>query len=129
VAGAQVASAVRLPTPGTRLGSATGCSADRLESCGRFTDVTEKPCHDQNAAFDALLRAAATTVKGLAAKLAYLRSTADGNEAWIIDEHEGGGSLLLIDSITASLRNLGVLSGRASPKQDRCSPRRRRSHV
>lgn len=40
-------------------------------------------------------------------KPAYLRTIAEGDEAWMIDEREGAG-LLLIDSITAYLKNVRV---------------------
>jgi hypothetical protein len=81
---------------------------NRLEQLGGdWTTVTERPCCDENAAFDRLLGAEAMTLPGLLAKLAYLRVIADGDEAWMIDEREGAG-LLLIDSFTASLTNAGV---------------------
>src|SRR5258708_5191249 len=42
----------------------------RMEKVDGFTDwgITEKPCHDENDAFDILLGAAATTLPGLLAK-------------------------------------------------------------
>ena len=71
--------------------------------------ITGKACDDENEAFEILLGAPATTLQGLLAKLDYLRGIAESDEAWMLDERDGG-SLLLIDSITASLRNVGVLS-------------------
>jgi hypothetical protein len=72
--------------------------------------ITEKPCHDENEAFEILLGATATTLPGLLAKLAYLRAIAEGREAWMLDEREGT-SFDLINSIAGSLRNIwGVQS-------------------
>jgi hypothetical protein len=71
--------------------------------------ITEQPCHDENDAFDVLIGAPATTLAGLCAKLAYLRAIAEGEQAWMLDEREGA-SLHLIDSFTASLKNIGVQS-------------------
>jgi hypothetical protein len=71
--------------------------------------ITEQSCHDENDAFEVLIGAPATTLAGLRDKLAYLRAIAAGEEAWMLDESEGA-SLRLIDSFTASLRNVGVLS-------------------
>jgi hypothetical protein len=71
--------------------------------------ITGKACDDENEAFEILLGAPATTLQGLLAKLDYLRGIAESDDAWMLDERDGG-SLLLIDSITASLRNVGVLS-------------------
>jgi hypothetical protein len=82
-----------------------GCRLEELG--GDWITVTERPCCDENAAFDRLLGAEAMTLPGLLAKLAYLRGIAQGDEAWMIDEREGAG-LLLIDSFTASLKNVGV---------------------
>jgi len=70
--------------------------------------ITEQPCHDENDAFEALVSAAATTLPGLLAKLAFLRQIAE-LQAWMLDEREGA-ALLLIDSFTASLKNVGALS-------------------
>jgi hypothetical protein len=42
--------------------------------------ITEKPCHDENDAFEALVAAAATTFPGLHSKLAYLRQIAEQHE-------------------------------------------------
>jgi len=84
--------------------------ANRLELVGAdWADITEKPCHDENDAFEILLAAPATTIAGLAAKLSYLRAIAEGKEAWMLDEREGA-ALILLDSFTASLRNIGVLA-------------------
>jgi hypothetical protein len=74
-----------------------------------WSSITEQPCNDENDAFDILIGAPATTLAGLLAKLAYLRGIAESGEAWMLDEREGT-SLHLIDSVTASLRNIGVQS-------------------
>jgi hypothetical protein len=71
--------------------------------------ITGKACDDENEAFETLTGAEATTLTGVLAKLEYLRAVADSPDAWMLDEREGT-ALRLIDSITASLRNVGVLS-------------------
>jgi hypothetical protein len=75
--------------------------ADRLDGV-RWGHITEKPCHDENVAFEALVRAAATTQQGLLAKLAYLRAIAESDEAWMLDEREGT-ALDLMKSFAGSL--------------------------
>jgi hypothetical protein len=82
-----------------------------LKAAEGLTDwgITEQPCHDENDAFEVLIGAPATTLGGLRAKLAYLRAIAEGEEAWMLDEREGA-ALNLIDSFTASLKNIGVKS-------------------
>ena len=86
---------------------------NRLEKIYGVADwgfTTDRPCHDDNATFEILLGAAASTLPGLLAKLAYLREIADSDDAaWMLDECESG-SLRLIDSLAASLRNAGVLA-------------------
>jgi len=66
--------------------------------------ITEKPCHDENDAFEALVAAAATTLPGLLAKLAYLRQIAE-QQAWMFDEREGT-ALELIESFAASIQTI-----------------------
>jgi hypothetical protein len=72
---------------------------------GDWTTVTEKPCHDENVAFEALIRAAATTQQGLLAKLAYLRAIAESDEAWMHDERDGT-ALDLMKSFAGSLQTI-----------------------
>jgi hypothetical protein len=63
---------------------------NRLEKLGGdWTTVTEQPCRNENAAFDALVKAEAATPPGLLAKLAYLSVIAEGDDAWMLDEREG----------------------------------------
>ena len=82
--------------------------ANRLEEDGiSWTTVTEKPCHDANEAFEVMLAGATTTLPGLLAKLAHLRSIMDSEEAWWLDDREGV-ARPLIDSFAASLRNIGL---------------------
>jgi hypothetical protein len=69
--------------------------------------MTEQPCHDENDAFDVLIGAPATTPAGLHAKLAYLRTIADSEEAWMLDEREGT-SAELLKSLVTTLENIGV---------------------
>jgi hypothetical protein len=66
--------------------------------------ITEKPCHDENDAFDRLIGVAATTIPGLFAKVAYLREIAE-NEAWMLDEREGT-AIELIESFATSISTL-----------------------
>jgi hypothetical protein len=69
--------------------------------------VSEKPCHDESDAFDALIAAPATTRQGLVAKLVYLQDLASEFETeWMIDEQVY--PLALIQSFAASLKNIGV---------------------
>jgi hypothetical protein len=71
--------------------------------------ITEKPCHDDCAAFDFLVGTAATTVAGLFAKIDYLREIAS-REAWMLDEREGT-ALDLIESFAGSISSIwGVQS-------------------
>jgi hypothetical protein len=65
----------------------------------------KKPCHDENAAFEILVGAAAITLPGLLAKLAYLRAIAEGREAWMLDEREGT-ALDLINNFTQSIQSI-----------------------
>ena len=66
--------------------------------------ITDKPCHDENDAFDHLIGVAATTFSGLFAKVAYLREIAE-NEAWMLDEREGT-AIELIESFATSISTL-----------------------
>jgi hypothetical protein len=81
--------------------------ANRLEDLHGvdWGSITEKPCHDENAAFETLLGAAATTLPGLLTKLAYLRAIAEGREAWMLDEREGT-AFDLIASFAGSIRSI-----------------------
>jgi hypothetical protein len=80
---------------------------NRLEKTGlRDWGITEKPCHDENDAFDCLVKAAATTVPGIFAKLDYLREVAE-DAAWMLDEREGT-ALNLIESFAASIKTIMV---------------------
>jgi hypothetical protein len=86
---------------------------DRLEKIHGFGGghgaITQKPCDDENDAFEILVSAAATTVPGLLAKLAYLQEIAE-REAWMLDEREGT-AIRLIESFAASIANIrAVLS-------------------
>jgi hypothetical protein len=86
---------------------------DRLEKIHGFGGghgaITQKPCDDENDAFEILVGAAATTVPGLLAKLAYLQEIAE-REAWMLDEREGT-AIRLIESFAESIANVrAVLS-------------------
>jgi hypothetical protein len=71
--------------------------------------ITEQPCHDENDALDILIGAVATTSAGLRAKLAYLRTIADSEKAWMLDERQGT-SAELLKSLVTTLENIGVQS-------------------
>jgi hypothetical protein len=81
---------------------------DRLEKIDGFIDwgITEKPCQQENEAFESLVTAVATTLPGVFAKVDYLRDLAE-REAWMFDDREGT-AISLIESFVASLKNIGV---------------------
>ena len=83
---------------------------NRLELLGDplADSVSEQPCHDEFNAFDELLSAAATTLPGIVAKLAYLEEIAK-RDAWMFDDREGT-AIALIESFAASLKNIVVQS-------------------
>jgi hypothetical protein len=83
--------------------------ADRLQgACSKgWESIAEAPCIAENEAFEIMLGAPATTVPGLLARLAYLQAIADGEESWMFEDR-GGVALLLLDSFTASLKNVGL---------------------
>jgi hypothetical protein len=78
---------------------------DRLEKIHGFGGghgaITQKPCDDENDAFEILVGAAANTVPGLLAKLAYLQDL----EEWMLDEREGT-AIRLIEGFVASIANV-----------------------
>jgi hypothetical protein len=70
--------------------------------------MTEKPCHDENDAFAALVAAPSTTMPGLIAKLAYLQDLAHELEtAWMFEDRQEI-ALALIESFAVSISNLSV---------------------
>jgi hypothetical protein len=80
--------------------------ADRLDEMGDggFIWITEKPCHDENEAFDTMMVMAAVTLPGLLAKIDYLREIAE-REAWMLTDREGAASAL-IESFATSIATL-----------------------
>src|SRR5262245_8965858 len=82
--------------------------ADRLQRNGErdSSRILEKPCDDENAAFDTLVGCAATTFPGIFAKLKYLRGLAE-HEGWMFDERVGT-ALALIESFAVSLSALEI---------------------
>jgi hypothetical protein len=71
--------------------------------------VSEAPCHAEFNAFDALLSAAATTVPGIVAQLAYLQDIAE-HDAWMFSDREDSATRL-IKGFAASIANvMAVLS-------------------
>jgi hypothetical protein len=84
---------------------------ERLELIGdkEAADLAgEGPCHAEFNALDVLISAAATTLPGIVAKLAYLEEIAK-RDAWMFDDREGT-AIALIESFAASLKNIGVQS-------------------
>ena len=79
---------------------------ERLERIGdEAADwVGEAPCHAEFNAFDALLSAAATTVPGIVAQLAYLQEIAEHN-AWMFSDREDSAPRLL-KGFAASIANV-----------------------
>jgi hypothetical protein len=81
---------------------------EKIRGAGRGNWITEKPCHDENDAFEALVSAAVNTVPGLLAKLVYLQELAENEEwGWVIDDRDGV-ALHLIESFAASLANISA---------------------
>jgi hypothetical protein len=66
--------------------------------------VSEAPCHAEFNAFDALLSAAATTVPGIIAQLAYLQEIAE-HDAWRFSDREDSATMLL-EGFAASIANI-----------------------
>jgi hypothetical protein len=66
--------------------------------------VSEAPCHAEFEAFDALLSAAATTVPGLTAQLAYLQDIAE-HDGWRFSDREDSATMLL-EGFAASIANV-----------------------
>jgi hypothetical protein len=83
---------------------------DQLDKTPGFKDwgITEQPCHDEFNAFDALLAAAATTLPGILAKLAYLQDIAE-REAWMFNDRKGS-AIRLIESFAVSISTVSVTS-------------------
>jgi hypothetical protein len=74
---------------------------EKIHGFGGDWDITQKPCDDENDAFEILVGAAATTVPGLLAKLAYLQDL----EEWMLDECEGT-AIRQIEGFVASIANV-----------------------
>jgi hypothetical protein len=66
--------------------------------------VSEAPCHAEFNAFDALLSAAATTVPGIVAQLAYLQDIAE-RDGWRFSDREDSATMLL-EGFAASIANI-----------------------
>jgi hypothetical protein len=82
---------------------------ERRFGIGEGDWVAEKPCHDEDDAFVAFVAAPATTLAGLLAKLAYFDELASEHETeWMVCERADAS--VVIQSFTASLKNIGVLS-------------------
>ena len=66
--------------------------------------VAEAPCHAEYEAFDVLLSAAATTVPGIVAQMAYLQEIAE-HDAWRFSDREDSATMLL-EGFAASIANI-----------------------
>jgi hypothetical protein len=86
--------------------SAALVEQERLERIGDIAGswAAETCCHAEFEAFDVLLSAAATTVPGIVAKLAYLQGIAE-SDAWMFDDREGCATSLL-EGFAASISNV-----------------------
>jgi hypothetical protein len=72
-------------------------------------DVVEQTCLAEDDAFEAFVAAPATTIEGLVTKLAYFEELASEHDTeWLV--HDCVECADLINSFTASLKNIGVLS-------------------
>ena len=82
---------------------------ERLERIGdKAADwAGEAPCHAEFKAFDVLLAAAATTLPGILAKLAYLQDVAE-RDVWMFDDRTGSATLLL-EGFAASIANVSAV--------------------
>jgi hypothetical protein len=79
----------------------------RLEQIGDLDaawSISEQRCHDEFGAFDALLSAAATTVPGILAQLAYLQEIAK-QDAWMLEDRDDSATRL-IEGFAASIANV-----------------------
>ena len=82
---------------------------ERKHGIGKCGWVSEKPCHEEDNAFDALVTASATTLPGLIAWLDYLQELASEFETeWMM--YDRTPAAVLVDSFVASLKNVGVQS-------------------
>jgi hypothetical protein len=82
---------------------------ERRYGIGQGNWISEKPCHDEHDVFMALVAEPAATVHGLLAKLGYFDELAGEFETeWMI--HDRAEAAVIIQSFTASLKNIGVQS-------------------
>jgi hypothetical protein len=68
--------------------------------------VSEKSCHDENDAFEALVATPAITLAGLIAWLDFQELSSEFETEWMIEERAA--AAVLIQSFVASLMNIGV---------------------
>jgi hypothetical protein len=91
-----------------RASAAHGSALDeqtRLELGDPLADlVGEQTCHAEFNAFDALLSAAATTVTGIVAQLAYLQEIAE-RDAWMFNDREDS-AIRLLKGFAASIASV-----------------------
>jgi hypothetical protein len=82
---------------------------ERRFGIGEGNWISEKPCHQENDAFEELVATPATTLPGLVATLAYFEELASEFETqWMIDDRADAS--VVIQSFAGSLKNIGVLS-------------------
>jgi hypothetical protein len=79
----------------------------RHGACNRSWEISEKPCHDEDDAFEALVAGVATTQPGLLAWLAYFQELDGAFETeWMITDRVFVPNL--IKSFVTALKNIGV---------------------
>ncbi len=82
---------------------------ERRFGIGAGSWISEKPCHEEHDVFEEMVATPATTLPGLMAMLAYFEELASEFETqWMTDERADAS--VVIQSFTASLKNIGVLS-------------------
>jgi hypothetical protein len=82
---------------------------ERKHGNGRCRWVSEKPCFDEDDAFETLVSAPATTLPGLIAWLDYLQKLGSEFETeWMMTDRTC--AAVLVDRFVTSLKNIGVQS-------------------
>jgi hypothetical protein len=80
---------------------------ERKHGIGSCRWVSEKPCNEEDAAFNALVTAPAITVPGLIAWLDYLQELSSEFETeWMM--YDRTPAAVLVDTFVTSLKNIGV---------------------
>ena len=83
------------------------CRLEKIDADRDYDWISEKPCHDEFAAFDEVIAVAATTLPGLSAKIAYLQDIA-AHQAWMLNDRPGSAPRL-IKSFAESIANISAV--------------------